>query len=145
MSIIIMKASDLKFAVGAQSALGGDFFVPAAFEDGAATAPQHGRERIEFIESGGEFAANFAFIGFERSGGPWLFREDHGGTPRIGDAGVQLKAGAQGSGGLNHSNENVFGAVAEQCAIAECESATLLQANASEGRAAWADLRFAKN
>src|SRR5205085_268872 len=112
--IIVVKASDLELSVGAQSTLGRNFFVPATFQTWTAIAPKHGRKGIEFIDRSGEFTADFAFVGLERSAGARLFREDHRGTPGVGQASIQLEAGPQRCGRPYHANKNVFGAVAKQ-------------------------------
>src|SRR5258707_6481617 len=134
-----------KVAMRAQLAVRSDFFVPAAFEYGAAATPKQSGERIELVESGSQFASDFPLVGLQRSGRARLFGKEQGCMPSIRNARIQFQARAKRRGGLHHANQHVFCAVAEQCVVAQRQGAALLEAHAGERWAVRAKLRFAQN
>src|SRR5260370_39377172 len=113
--------------------------MPAAFEHRPATPPQQCGERIEFVKSRGQFASNFSLIGLKRRCRAGLFGKDHGGLPCVVDARVQFQARAEGRGGILHADPYVFRAVAQQRAVAQRQSSTLLEADATQRWTLWAE------
>src|SRR5260370_34622762 len=99
-AVVIVKTGHLKFRASSDLSLGGKLFVPATFHDRAPASPQQGREGIQLIERGRQFAADLPLVGLERRGGARLLGQDQSGAPVVGEPGIELQARTQGSGRL---------------------------------------------
>src|SRR5260370_6648676 len=107
--------------------------------------PEQRGKCIQFIKRRRKAAARLHIICFK-----WTRRVGHGGenesgAPIVGETYIQFRPWPQRRSRGSESHQDIFAPVTQNCAISECQRATLIKTDTSEGRTDGSELSFAKD